>query len=271
MSEQRLEPDPIGRLHRNPGQLLLLVAARPSVWLLGLGLTVLGNAVFLLVFPPWVWGLGGAFYFGAVVAPFCVWRMRVLDRRAVAEGRLGVPDPRRLPIDVREPTPEALVATADATLRRLRRIVAWSRGIALAMTVGFLAALPLDPGDQMPRPIFVVTCLVGAAWLGWYGQYRVPRFAAAARAAHARVVAGSAPRHVVRVVEVEANEPVVEPEGGGGRLRIRFAVVGIPWLRVDDELVVVGEWTVGAAVLATGPGRRGPRSAWGDLRPPPSV
>jgi hypothetical protein len=260
--------EPVERIRRSAWQFLLLVLARPSVWMIWVIGTAAGSLVFTLVLPHWIWELGSPLYLFGVLAPLCVWRMRVLDARAVAEGRLAIPEPRRLPASALDPAPAQLRATVDEGLRRLARSC-WVNGVGLlAGGLAMAAAAIFLVPDDMPRWAFALMTSVGAVWVCWLALRTIPRFLAAARKTRDGLVAGAVPRHVGRVVRVSGYRPIVEVADSATLYQAYCEWTAPRGVRADDEVLVVGEWRQGMVVLVTGASPKGrPRSFWGELRP----
>jgi hypothetical protein len=265
------ESDGIDRLRRTPWQLVLLTLARPSVWLLFLA-GCLAGAGPLALMPSWVRLLVSPLYAVGVVLPLCAWRMRVLDGRAAAEGRLSVPEPRLLPSAALDPRSDELRRTADGTLRRLVRLMRGQQVVYLAFAVGSIATFFMDLTDGMPpRWIWIPLASAMAVFFCWMALRQGPRFLAGARDTRDAVARGAAPRHVGRVVRVEGSAPVVAIAEGGDQLRVWCEWIRMPGVRPDDEVLVVGEWRAGAVVLVTLTGRKRPKSLFGDLKPAPAA
>ncbi|TQS40266.1 hypothetical protein [Cryptosporangium phraense] len=257
--------EPVERIHRTPVQYLLLVLARPSIWLIWFGGVAVGLAVFSLLLPRWMWTLGSPVYAAAVLVPLCAWRMRVLDSRAVAEGRLAVPEPRRLPAEALEPA--ALRATVDDALRGLFRYDRVGRYLVLALAVLVFASIFL-PTDDIPRWVWIPFVVGGGGWMCWMVLRVIPRFQAAARETRDGFVAGTVPQRVGRIVRINVGDPVVEIPDEETRYEVTCGWSSPPGVRADDEVLVVGEWRRGAVVLVTGVDHKGrPKSFWGELKP----
>ncbi|TQS40265.1 hypothetical protein [Cryptosporangium phraense] len=260
-------PAPVERIHRTPVQYLLLVLARPSVWLIWLGGTLAGLGLLELGVPYWIWSFVSPLYQFGILVPLCVWRMRVLDARAVAEGRPAEAlDPP--PAEALDPPPAELRATVDRELRRLIRVSGWNGAGLLAFGICFVAAAAFLDSTDTPRWVWIPVMLAAGAWMTWLAVRTIPRFRREARRTRDAFATGRAPWHVGHIVKTSAFVPVLEVAADETRYEVSCPWTAPRGVRADGRVLVVGEWQRGAIVLVTGLDAKGRRKGyWGELKP----
>ncbi|MFI5954688.1 hypothetical protein [Cryptosporangium sp. NPDC051539] len=267
MTDEAGEPDATGPIPRSLGQGLRVALTRPSVWLISITGYLACYGLFALVAPHWFWSLFGAVAVAGVITPLVVRRMRVLDRRELAEGRIALPEPRLLPSAALDPRRAELQRTVDAALRRLARVVRFGQVFFLGFAAVSVWLLTIESPDT-GTPTWARTLLLagGCVLFSWLGGWKAPRSLRRARAARTAFARGSLAKHVGRVVGVGL-APIVAISGRDERFEVRCEWMYLSGVRPDDEVLIVGDWRAGAAVLLTVTGRKGPRSVWGELSP----